>query len=87
MLQAFLKDDSGTTVIEYGLITGLISIAIFAAVMTLGVSVETAFTSVNDQMVAAIGDPVVEPSDPPVEVVALDPVLIETDITPAPATR
>ncbi len=87
MLQAFLKDDSGTTVIEYGLITGLISIAIFAAVMTLGESVETAFTSVNDQMVAAIGDPVVEPSDPPVEVVALDPVLIETDITPAPATR
>ena len=87
MLQAFLKDDSGTTVIEYGLITGLISIAIFAAVMSLGDSVETAFTSVNDQIVAAIGDPVVEPSDPPVEVVALDPVLIETDITPAPATR
>ena len=87
MIQTFLKDDSGTTVIEYGLIVSLISVAIFAAVMTLGDSVETAFTSVNDDMIAAIGDPAVEPSDPPAEIVALQPVLDNADITPTPAIQ
>ncbi len=87
MIQAFLKDDSGTTAIEYGLIAGLISVAIFAAVMSLGDSVESVFTSVNDDMIAAIGDPAVEPSDPPVEIVALQPVLDNADITPTPSIQ
>ena len=73
MLQAFLKDDSGTTVIEYGLITGLISIAIFAAIVGLGDSVETVFASVNDDIAVAIGTP--PPGDTPVKVVALEPAL------------
>ena len=75
MLQAFLKDDSGTTTIEYGLIAGLVSIAILAAVMSLGDSVEMAYTSVNDDIVAAIGTP--PPGDAPIKVVAIEPVLFE----------
>lgn len=75
MLQAFLKDDSGTATIEYGLIAGLVSIAILAAVMSLGDSVETAYTSVNDDIAVAIGTP--PPGDAPVEVVVLEPVLVE----------
>jgi Flp pilus assembly pilin Flp len=82
VLQAFLKDDSGTTVIEYGLIAGLVSIVIFAALLSLGNSVDTAYTSVNDSMVAAIGTP--PPSDTPGDVVQLTPILDKTDIT---ATR
>ncbi len=56
MLQAFLKDDSGASVIEYGLIAGLVSIAILAAVMNLGDSVNRAYVQVNDQVVAATGE-------------------------------
>jgi len=87
VIQAFLKDDSGTTAIEYGLIAGLISVAIFAAIVGLGDSVETAFASVNDDLAAAIGGPVVEPVEPVIEVVALEPILDNADITPTPAIQ
>ena len=75
MLQAFLKDDSGATAIEYGLIASLISVAIVATVINLGDNLVTTFTSVNDDMVAAIGNPVVDPSLSPVEVVESGPGL------------
>jgi pilus assembly protein Flp/PilA len=72
MLQAFLKDDSGASVIEYGLIAGLVSIAILAAVMSLGDSVNRAYVQVNDQVVAATGLPAaVAPGDAS----ALEPIL------------
>jgi pilus assembly protein Flp/PilA len=76
VLKAFLKDDSGTTNIEYGLIAGLVSIAILAAVVSLGDTVETAYNSVNDDIAVAIGTPP-PPADEPVKVVALEPVLVE----------
>ncbi len=72
MLQAFLKDDSGATTIEYGLIAGLVSIAILAAVMNLGDSVTQAFDQVNDDLAVAAATPPVEtPGDP----VVLEPVV------------
>ncbi len=72
MLQAFLKDDSGATAIEYGLIATLISIAILAAIINLGDSVNQAYAQVNDSMAVAAGTPIAET---PGDVLALKPVL------------
>ncbi|MCH6588120.1 MAG: Flp family type IVb pilin [Proteobacteria bacterium] len=72
MLQAFLKDDSGATTIEYGFIAGLVSIAILAAVMSLGDSVTQAYDQVNDGMAVAAGTPAAET---PGDGLALEPVL------------
>lgn len=49
-LVAFLKDDSGATAIEYGLIAAGISIAIIAVVDGLGTQLNTTFTSVSTQL-------------------------------------
>ena len=43
----FLKDNSGATAIEYGLIAAGISIAIITVVVSLGSSLNTTFTSVQ----------------------------------------
>ena len=72
MIQAFLKDDSGATAIEYGLIAGLFSIAVLVSLTTLGASVDDTYTFINDAVVAATGTPSVEA---PAEVVAIEPVL------------
>jgi pilus assembly protein Flp/PilA len=47
ILVRFLKDESGATAIEYGLIAAGIAVAIVAAVQTLGGTLSTTFTSVN----------------------------------------
>jgi pilus assembly protein Flp/PilA len=47
---AFLKNESGATAIEYGLIAAGISIAIIAAVNSLGSTLNTTFTSVSTQL-------------------------------------
>ena len=46
----FLRDESGATAIEYGLIAAGISVAIIAAVNTLGGTLNTNFTSINTQL-------------------------------------
>ena len=56
MLQAFLKDDSGATAIEYGFIAGLVSIAILASIMSLGDAVNVAYAQVNDGIAIVNGD-------------------------------
>jgi pilus assembly protein Flp/PilA len=43
----FLKDESGATAIEYGLIAAGISVAIIAVVQGLGSKLNTTFTSVQ----------------------------------------
>ena len=48
--QAFLKDESGATAIEYGLIAAGISIAIIAVVNGLGTKLTTKFTSISTQL-------------------------------------
>ena len=46
----FLKDNSGATAIEYGLIAAGISVAIIAAVNVLGTKLNATFTSVSTQL-------------------------------------
>jgi pilus assembly protein Flp/PilA len=45
--QRFLRDETGATAIEYGLIAAGISVAIIVAVQTLGTNLNTTFTSVS----------------------------------------
>jgi pilus assembly protein Flp/PilA len=49
-IRAFLKNESGATAIEYGLIAAGISVAIIAVVNTIGTKLNTSFTSVSDQL-------------------------------------
>jgi pilus assembly protein Flp/PilA len=46
----FLRDQSGATAIEYGLIAAGISIAIVAVVNGLGTNLNNKFTSVNNSL-------------------------------------
>jgi pilus assembly protein Flp/PilA len=46
----FMKDDSGATAIEYGLIAAGISVAIIAVVNGLGTKLNTAFSSISTQL-------------------------------------
>lgn len=46
----FAGDESGATAIEYGLIAAGIAVVIITAVNTLGGTINTAFTNVNNQM-------------------------------------
>jgi pilus assembly protein Flp/PilA len=49
----FLKDESGATAIEYGLIAALISVGIITAATTLGTSISGVFTKLSTKMDAA----------------------------------
>jgi pilus assembly protein Flp/PilA len=46
-IKRFVRDESGATAIEYGLIAAGISVAIVTIVQTVGTSLNTTFTSVN----------------------------------------
>lgn len=46
-LKKFVRDESGATAIEYGLIAAGISVAIIAAVQGLGTKLTSTFTSVE----------------------------------------
>ena len=46
----FLKNESGATAIEYGLIAALISVAIITAVTTLGSNVATTFDTIASEV-------------------------------------
>ncbi|WP_394691251.1 Flp family type IVb pilin [Hoeflea sp.] len=50
ILECFIKDESGATAIEYGLIGTLISVSIIAGAMTLGNTLENEFQSLADKM-------------------------------------
>jgi pilus assembly protein Flp/PilA len=47
LVARFVKDESGATAIEYGLIAAGISVAIIAVVQGLGKNLNIAFTSVQ----------------------------------------
>jgi pilus assembly protein Flp/PilA len=49
-LRAFLRDESGATAIEYGLIAAGISIAIIAVVKNIGTKLDTTFSSISSQL-------------------------------------
>ena len=46
----FLKDESGATAIEYGLIAALIAVVIIGGLTVLGTSLNTTFTSVSGHL-------------------------------------
>ena len=46
----FVKDESGATAIEYGLIAALIAVAVIGGVSTLGQNANSTFTTVADEM-------------------------------------
>jgi pilus assembly protein Flp/PilA len=50
MLMRFLRNESGATAIEYGLIAAGISLAIIAVVNGLGTRLNTKFTSINSSL-------------------------------------
>jgi pilus assembly protein Flp/PilA len=49
----FANDESGATAIEYGLIAGLIGVAIIAAITAAGGSITAMFTRVATELNAA----------------------------------
>ena len=50
LIARFVKDESGATAIEYGLIAAGISLAIIALVNGLGTNLNNKFTSINSSL-------------------------------------
>ena len=50
LVSRFVKDESGATAIEYGLIAAGISVAIIAVVNGLGTKLNTTFSSISSQL-------------------------------------
>lgn len=46
----FVKDESGATAIEYGLIAGLVSVVIIVAVTTAGEKLNDVWTSIGNAL-------------------------------------
>ncbi|MCT8268936.1 Flp family type IVb pilin [Afifella sp. JA880] len=46
LVNRFVKDESGATAIEYGLIAALVSVVIIAVLTTLGTNLTSTFSSV-----------------------------------------
>lgn len=53
LLKDFIKDESGATAVEYGLIAGLIAVVIIGALTTLGGDIKTLFEKISDGIKAA----------------------------------
>ncbi len=53
-LMIFLKDDSGATAIEYGLIAALVSVAAIGALTAMGQSLSTMFGMVATALNTAV---------------------------------
>ena len=47
LIHSFLRDESGATAIEYGLIAALIAVVIIGAVQVVGTNLSTTFTTVS----------------------------------------
>jgi pilus assembly protein Flp/PilA len=50
LVSRFVKDQSGATAIEYGLIAAGISVVIIAVVNGIGTTLNTKFSSINTQL-------------------------------------
>ena len=53
MFMNFLRDESGATAIEYGLIAGLVAVAIIAALTALGTELDGLFSGVAGEVEGA----------------------------------
>ncbi len=54
-LKSFLKDESGATMIEYGLVAALVSVAAIIALQILGAQLQTIFNTVSSYLSTAAG--------------------------------
>lgn len=52
-LKKLLKDESGATAIEYGLIAALVAVAAIAALTAMGTSLDRMFTRVSNELTNA----------------------------------
>ena len=52
-IRAFIKDESGATAIEYGLVAAFVSLAGITAMTSMGNSLSTFFTSVTSSIESA----------------------------------
>ena len=50
LLRRLIKEESGATAIEYGLIAALIAVAIIGALTALGGNLEDLFNSISDKV-------------------------------------
>ncbi|MDQ0562829.1 pilus assembly protein Flp/PilA [Rhizobium mesoamericanum] len=55
LVSRFLKDESGATAIEYGLIAALISVALITGATTLGSKLNAVFVGLSTKMNDACG--------------------------------
>lgn len=55
LIARFVKDESGATAIEYGLIAAGIALAIITIVNGLGTNLKNEFTSINNQIGGTAG--------------------------------
>lgn len=53
MFKTFLKDESGATAIEYGMVAALISIALIASASLMGQDINNKFITVSTQVTVA----------------------------------
>ncbi|KGF70144.1 pilus assembly protein [Hoeflea sp. BAL378] len=53
LFERFVKDESGATAIEYGLIAALISVALITGATTLGNTLSNQFNSLSTKMTTA----------------------------------
>ena len=50
LMKRFVKDESGATAIEYGLIAALVAVVIIGTLTTLGTRLNTTFHSVSSSL-------------------------------------
>jgi pilus assembly protein Flp/PilA len=55
LVQAFIKDESGATMVEYAILVALIAVAVIATVILLRIEIQAAFQKVADELSAATG--------------------------------
>lgn len=54
MLQRFLRDEEGAAAIEYGLLAGLIAVAIVVTITAIGTNLNTVFGYVSTALAAVV---------------------------------
>ncbi|CAE6688240.1 hypothetical protein R75461_00084 [Paraburkholderia nemoris] len=52
-IQQFLREEDGVAAIEYGLLAGLIAVAIIATVTTMGTNLKAVFTTISNKLATA----------------------------------
>ena len=56
LMNKFVKDESGATAIEYGLIAALIAVAMIAGATQLGDAIDTKFRGLGTELTGAVDD-------------------------------